>query len=338
MKILNEIHYIGGVGADYWIGSGFKDAFEEYGHEFFWFTPKELEKRIAEVRPDIVMTSQSMLKDVNAPVFERARRQGTKIVLRVDAYFDSDPEVAKNLAGRDFADIYYGEVEDPHMDRFRAVTRKPYVIIPNAAHHRYHKPSPPVKKYECDIVFMGANLPLKRDIFKKILFPLRKKYRVRLYGPGWTLKDGVLRSIVGASRLIGAKPLTAWIGKQRIQVPREEESSLYSSAKICVNIHERTEAIKEHVILNERTFKVPACGGFELCDYVPPLRRYFAEDEVVMADEKNGSWVDDWFRKIDYYMSHPEERAAIRKRGTARALKEHTYLNRVQSLLRLLER
>jgi spore maturation protein CgeB len=88
--------------------------------------------------------------------------------------------------------------------------------------------------------------------------------------------------------------------------------------------------------LNERTFKIPACGGFEICDFVPPLRRYFTEEEMVMADDKRGDWVKDWFRKVDYYLAHDDERKKIQEKSTVRALRDHTYLQRVDYLLQLL--
>ena len=47
---------------------------------------------------------------------------------------------------------------------------------------------------------------------------------------------------------------------------------------------------------------------------------------------------DEWFRKIDYYLTHDDERTRIQAKGTARALREHTYHNRVTTLLGLYTR
>jgi len=350
LKILNDVNYAEGLGADRWVGEGLKAAFEDLGHEFYWFEVSyhDLGERILEVRPDIMFTSQSMLAAKNLPVFSRFRKGGGKVILRVDSFFDRDQEVKDALVNGDFADIYYGEVEDPHMDHFKKMTGKAYYISPNAAHQRLHFPTEAVEKYKCDIVFLGAMMPNKKEALETLLLPLAKKYDVKIYGPGWTLKDNVLRSLARASRELGLRGVNAWISKQRLQIPAEDENKLYSSAKICLNIHERAEHIKSHVVLNERTFKIPACGGFEICDFVPPLRRYFAEDEMVMAgqqlkpgevfgmDDLRGDWVKDWFDKIDYYLKHDDERKAIQKRGAERALRDHTYIQRVKKLLSLL--
>lgn len=339
MRILNQINYIGGLGADRWIGSGWKDAFEELGHEFFWYTAADdLGARINDVRPDIIMTSQSELERGNLAVFLASRRRGVKVVMRVDSFFDHNPLVRDVLAREDPADIYFGEVEDSRMDVFKKMTGKPYVIIANAANHRNHFPTTPVSKYACDIVFLGAWMPNKREAFAKLLFPLMKKYRVRLYGPNWTIKDNALRSLGFVARKVGMSVLSERLQQLRLSIPVDEENQLYSSAKICINIHERGEHIQvqEHFILNERTFKIPASGGFEVCDFVPPLRNYFTEDEMVMADDKHGDWMKDWFEKIDYYLKHDDERKAIQERGTARALRDHTYLNRVSQMFDVL--
>lgn len=338
MKILCEINYIGGLGADRWIGEGFKSAFESLGHEHFWFEiRKDLAARIREVSPDILMISQSELTPKNLPTIFSFRKNGGKVVLRVDAYFDTDPEVRDTLVNHDPADIYFGEVEEPWMEKFKRMTGKKYVVIANAAHHQLHFPGKPVPKYKCDIVFLGSRgVPKKQDALGTLLLPLMRKYNVKVFGPNWTLKDKILKAAGFLLRKIGWEQGNAFVQKLRITVPPEDEPALYSSAKICINIHSRAEDIKDHVILNERTFKIPACGGFELCDFVPPLRNYFAEDEMAMAEDKNGDWVKDWFEKIDYYLTHDAERKAIQERGTARALRDHTYINRVRQIFDLL--
>jgi spore maturation protein CgeB len=347
MKILNHVNYVGGLGADRWIGSGLRDAFEELGHQFYWLTSAEnFGARLDEVLPDILLASQSQLNPKNLAAITVHRKRGMRVVMRVDSFFDRDPIVKEILTKEDPADIYYGEVEPPHMDHFEKVTGKKYVVIANAAHHKLHFPGKFSKKYECDIVFLGAWLPKKKEAFEKILFPLRKKYKVRLYGPGWTMKDNFLRGAGLLSRKLGLDALNRFISDVRMTVPAEEERDLYTSAKICLNLHERGP--EANVLLNERTFKIPACGGFEICDFVPPLRRYFTEKEVVMAvppagwsetvgaDDNVSEWADDWFDKIDYYLKHDAERKKIQEAGTKRALRDHTYKNRVEQMFKLL--
>jgi hypothetical protein len=348
MRILQEVNYIGGLGADRWIVGGYHDAFEALGHEhFFWTASENLARKLDEVEPDVLMIGGDRLTYENLPMLLAARKKGAKIFLFTDAFALSNPVWKDIILNKNVVDIYHGETEPEWMRPFEVATGMKYHHLPNAANAKYHFPATPTKKYQHDIVFLGAMMPNKRAAFEKLLLPLRKRYDVKIYGPNWTVKDNAMRLAALASRKIGMYRVNEWVNKLRLSVPLEEENQLYSSAKICLNIHERGEHIKSHVILNERTFKIPACGGFEICDFVPPLRRYFAEDEVVMASQPLGAgelfgmgdmegvWVDDWFKKIDYYLNHDAERKAIQAKGTARALRDHTYHARAKRVLEL---
>ncbi len=333
MKILFLINYFG-LGADRWISSGYRDAFADMGHEFgYVYFHDDLPKVLRESRPDIffLVPSESVKNPANWPALRDARQKGTKVFMMADQTIAESPEKLPVYRDADIADVYWGENEAEWMQDFVRASGRAYVTIPLAANKKFHFPVSPVRKYACDIAFLGAMMPLKRKIFEQLLVPLMKKYHVRVYGPGWTLKDKILKSAAALARKAGAEKAGAWLTGRRLSVPVEEENQLYSSAKVSINIHERGPETKNHVFLNERGFKVPACGGFEVCDYNLALRRYFAEDEVVMAEDDG----EDWFRKIEYYIRHDDERERIRKAGTARTLREHTYHHRAKRVLEL---
>ena len=80
---------------------------------------------------------------------------------------------------------------------------------------------------------------------------------------------------------------------------------------------------------NERTFKIPAAGGFEIVDNVKCISKYFkVGEEIIIAQTKR-----DWIDKIAYYLRFPELRNNIIKAGRLRVLKNHTYHNRVNNIL-----
>ena len=77
---------------------------------------------------------------------------------------------------------------------------------------------------------------------------------------------------------------------------------------------------------NERTFKIPFCGGLEICDDVACVRDYFVDgEEIVIATSR-----DDWFDKIDYYLERPDEAKVIGNAGRRRVLASHTYEHRAR--------
>jgi len=329
MKVLYYMPYFS-VGAAYWIYLGWKHAFEDAGHQFFELIKHDnLLEQATRVNPDILFITNFIDLSRTKNALLSIRERGTKVFLVVDWPMREDwVEIIRH---KDVADVSFGEREPESMREFEAATGRAYNLIPNAADKRLHFPTHPVKKYEYDIVYLGAYLPKKKRQFEEILLPLRKKYKVGIFGPNWTLRDNILRSAQFICRKLNLIKLADVFNQMRILIHPNEENQLYSSAKICLNFHEREEdGSQPHYIVNQRAFKIPACGGFEICDYVPALRKYFYEDEVIMAQEPR-----DWFEKIEYYLKNDDERKRIQQKGTARALRDHTYANRVQEVLRL---
>lgn len=289
---------------------------------------EDILERAREKAPDLLITYASLWDFEKIANNELGIRNYGRVAMFIDSDFLKN-KVAIELAreGR-LADVFFGERSAAMMLDFQQLTGYPYHVVANAADRCWHFPTAPVEKYRCDIAYVGAYLPKKKEQFQKLLLPLAKKYRVLIYGPYWTWRDCALLAGNRICRKLKLIQLGSWLNKQRITLPPEDENKLYSSAKICLNFHERGASGSDYDLLNGRTFKIPASGGFEICDNVRSLRQYFAVDEVVMAEHD-----DDWFRKVDYYMTRETEREAIRKKGTMRALRDHTYHNRVSQLL-----
>ena len=148
------------------------------------------------------------------------------------------------------------------------------------------------------------------------------------------MRDNMLRVASRTCRGLEMRQLALSIDRRRISLPAEQENQLYSSAKISLNFHEREDnGAQPHYIVNQRTFKIPACGGFQVCDYIPAIQKYFDETEIVMAKIDG----EEWMEKIQYFMQHEEARRDIQERGTKRALAEHMYTNRVELVLKLIQ-
>jgi len=325
VKILYHILYPAGIGDDRTIYDGYRYAFKALGHEFLPLTEREdLATRLAEVKPDLFMGSLSLVKPSEAaPILKRYRKNGGKVLLRVGWLEESHQELIRLIREDMLADIYVSELELP---QFKNWTGKEVYLLQWAASREYHFPVPKNPKYDCDIVFIGAKLAKKSRFFDQRLLPLTRKYRVKIFGTGWDWTDRyILRLLSRAERrLTGTGLFADW--RINRQVPYTQENQAYASAKISLNFHEEQPGGLR--LLNGRTFKIPACGGFELCDNVPLVRKYFAEDEVIMAESDA-----DFFRKVDYYLTHEVERRHIQEKGTARAEKDHMYEARVHQVL-----
>lgn len=339
LSVLYHQPYPDGVGADRWICAAWQHGFEALGHSFHVLRAGEdLAARVSATRADLFFSAINLIAVENADVrgaLQAVRAGGTRVLLWVHWPLVPSIPAARSDALRreDLADLYFGERESEQMAPFAADTGKPYHVVANAADPRYHHPAEPVDRYVYDVVYLGANLPKKRWFREAVLAPLRQRYRIGLFGPGWTRRDAVLHAGSKACRVAGRPGWAARFDRLRITVPVDEERVLYSSAKIALNFHEREgDGSQPHYIVNQRAFKIPACGGFQISDDVPALRKYFDADELVTAAIR----ADDWLNKIEYFLAHENERRAIQSKGTARALRDHMSTNRVQQVLGLL--
>ncbi len=210
------------------------------------------------------------------------------------------------------------------MNGFRKTTGYKHHTILLAADKTISQPEF-TKEFACDISFIGTYLPEKRIFMKEHLFPLKKKYKLSLYGADWTLSDRFLNLVHRAGQYYNIPILRSF---KKSQLTLENERQIYASATISLNIHEDYQ--KQGVgDCNERTFKIPISGGFEIVDNVPVLSRYFVEGrELIIAKDKK-----DWFDKIDYYIKNPDKRNKIIEAGRKKILKEHTYHSRVKQIL-----
>lgn len=330
MRVLYHLSYAGGLGAERWIYEGYKAAFEDLGHEFRALTNyDEPRKVVREFAPEIFMTSTGAFSgQKNRDFLEILEKFGTRALFSVDHDFRSYLLTLQDLQKRKFKLWYYGFCSVEEMSGFEKETGKAYHLVPLAANRFTHFPSAPDPRYAYDIVFVGAKLEKKKFLFDKVLFPLAKKYRVGIFGPGWTLKDHLLRLASGIARKLKIVPLADAVNRARVSVTVEEERALYSSSKICVNFHEYHDGrVYDHS--NEREFKIPASGGFQMSDYVPMMADLFEPDKEIVLCRTPG----EWFEKTAYYLGRGEEREIIRRAGTARALNEHTYHHRIKQIL-----
>ncbi len=337
-KVLFNCPYLGGPGAIRWIVASWGEGFRRCGYEFHTCDDsRQLEILSKELNPDILycdIASTPIEDESCRKVLSELRQHGAKVCLSVYWPMADQPvERVEALKRFEIADLYCGEREADSMESFTAYTGKKYITIPQSANPAFHFPVPPNPKFSYDIAFVGAKLPLKRWFNDNILGVLRKRYRVGLFGAGWTLRDNTLRALSKGARIANSLPIARIFDRTRFSISESDEVCLYSSSKISLNFHERDHNNNQpHHIVNQRTFKIAACGGFQIVDPVVALPQYFSGDEIVTANFD----AKDWLEKIDYFLNHEAERKAIQERATARALSSHMAHHRVEHLERLL--
>ena len=342
MKVLFHIPFLNTIYAGRTIYYGYKNAFEDLGHTFKPWTAKDNPYEILDsYEPNILITSLNSysLKYIDLDLVKKHKKRGLKVLVNTPFWtsplsrlrINETPSLSQNkehinLIKSGFGDIYYNvcEVEDPRMEGFEKATGYKHYTLPLAADKIFASPkfSP---RFKADISFVGTNLPQKKQFFLDQVFPLKKKYDLKLYGQDWNTSDKLL----GYTQKLGQYfniPILRSVQKPKLTL--EEERIIYASSLISINVHEDYQR-EFGGDCNERTFKIPLCNGFEITDDVSCIRKYFKEGkEIVIAKNKN-----DWFEKIEYYIKNPNKRDEIIKAGKDRVLQDHTYHNRVQSII-----
>lgn len=166
--------------------------------------------------------------------------------------------------------------------------------------------------YGCDLSFAGAGYYNRVQFFKGLT-----DYAFKLWGVDWP--DRAFDKL-----LID--------GEQRFD--HTTFMKIVAGSKINLNLHSSAQhdgVDPKCDALNPRIFEIAAAGGFQLCDPCQGLDAHFSEDEVPTYRS-----LPELRDKIDHYLAHPEERAAIAQRARERVLAEHTYAHRAQRMLDLI--
>ena len=99
---------------------------------------------------------------------------------------------------------------------------------------------------------------------------------------------------------------------------------IFKKAKINLNISLRS--IKSGIPL--RAFDIMGAGGFLLSNF----QADFLDDFIPGEDFEYFESQQDLLDKIDYYLSHEDERAAIAKNGHDKVATAHTYIHRIKEM------
>ncbi|MBN1102072.1 MAG: glycosyltransferase [Deltaproteobacteria bacterium] len=176
--------------------------------------------------------------------------------------------------------------------------------IPMAANPVVHLPKNASVKY--DIGFIGTNSPTKQKETRTYLLPLLERHTAMLCGDHW--------------------------GEGIPPVPQNQAAGVYGRVRICPNFHHDFQKGRQ-LQLNERTFVIPACGGFEIMDESPILCESFTPEEMVQARSP-----EEWLPLHEEWLRRDGERMEIAARAHRRIQGEHTYFDRVIQMLDLVRR
>ncbi len=189
-----------------------------------------------------------------------------------------------------------------------------HAFVQTACDPETHKPvtltEDEADEFGCDISFAGAGYYNRLQTFKGLT-----DYNFKIWGVDWHANE--------------LQPLLCRAGAR---FTPELFAKVVAGSKININLHSST--IHDGVdpqcdAINPRVFEIAACGGFQLCDPCVGLDTLF-DFETELPVYRN---LPELREKIDYFLSHPDERAQFVERARERVLREHTYKHRAQAML-----
>lgn len=171
----------------------------------------------------------------------------------------------------------------------------------------------PREEYKCDVAFLGSN----GIGYHENAWPYRKQLvdflREMCQRNGWSWRNpgGELD-----------KPNAGKIERS------EDRNDFYASAKVTVGDslclkHEKSE------YCSDRVYEATGCGGFLIMPEIDFLKKDF-DSKLPMYPWGDFKALE---HKVRYYLEHPGERTEKRDYCQAISAKEHTYVNRVQTIL-----
>ncbi|MCZ7611899.1 MAG: glycosyltransferase [Ignavibacterium sp.] len=173
----------------------------------------------------------------------------------------------------------------------------PAIYLPEASDPELYKPGTVTKEY--DVCFVGANYGIRRKIVKAIE---KKGIRVTSYGNGWP------------NGRIDVKILPEIFSKSRVVLG-------VGTIGHCTDFYS----------LKMRDFDGPMSGSFYLTHDNPDLYELYDIGKEIVTYRNPEECVN----KVEYYLTHPDERETIAKAGKEKAIKNHTWEKRFDKVLRV---
>lgn len=157
-------------------------------------------------------------------------------------------------------------------------------------------------RYTSDISFVGTYYPERGDSLKYLMS--KTSSEVRIWGRGWRNSNGL---------------------RSRGRLSLESAQKVHSLSKISLNIHHRATRNG----FNMKFFEIPACGGFELCDWQDEIG-YLGLSDLVATYKT----MDEMRDKMDYFIRKPSERTAMSEKFRNYVITNCSYDKKFSEVLR----
>lgn len=224
--------------------------------------------------------------------------------------------------------------ERPSVEKFAAIGANPY-WWPLAANPDVYKPYDLPRDYE--VVFVGS---AHRDRIEAIDTLLRRGVRAEVWGRNWRPEAprgsrarrllGGLKQRLRYPRLAAARARVASVAHPPLTF--EEMVRLFSRACLTLGLSaapiELTPGSQRLLQVNLRDFEATMCGACHTVEYTDEIAEHFQPGEEIVCYHSFPEMAE----LARYYLRHPDETEAIRRRARRRAARDHTWVRRWETL------
>ena len=217
---------------------------------------------------------------------------------------------------RAYAPLYdfFAVIQKDFLAELAALGTCQAMYLPVAMQPSVHRPLvlDPVEKrrFGSEVSFVGAGYPNRRLLFRRLL-----GFDFKIWGTEWD----------------GEAMLAERVQKQGTRVSTDETVKIFNATQVNINIHSSLQAdqlVPKGDFVNPRTFELAGCRAFQLVDRRALLPELFDDDELATFESP-----EELLDKLVYYLARPEERAGLAERAYQRAMRDHTYAKRMDTLL-----
>lgn len=198
-----------------------------------------------------------------------------------------------------------------------------------------------IKKAGCPNVFY---LPVACDenIHKKQILSKEDMQRfgspISFFGAGYHNRQQFFASMcelpfkIWGTEWPTCKPFDRMVQEGGRRLTPAEYTKVFNASTININLHSSTECDgvdPSGDFVNPRTVELASSKAFQLVDKRSLLGEMFKEGEEIITFSSRNELLD----LIDYYLSHEEERKEVIEKSYQRAMKDHTYVSRIRTML-----
>jgi spore maturation protein CgeB len=270
------------------------------------FRSKDLKHRLEQAgvqsRPDLVIV-------IGVPELQPATVEQLRVVVggRWINWFPNDLRTVDEAAAVGWPyDAVYAAGSDV-CDRLSTILHREVGLLPLACDPSVYRPQKARdQQYRANVVFAGSASPQREALLQHVV-----EFGLALWGPGW--RHTGLRDYCRGEAL-----------------RTEDFVRAYAGASIALNIHHTAEGGGLEAFCNQRCFELASIGALQVVDRRADLDRWFVlEDEILVFDEPL-----QLRRIVEDALQDQTALERIAVAGRDRVLAEHTYMHRMQDLLR----